>query len=145
MKFYLEQIINEKNQEVKDITEYNSLDAAEIDYHLVMSSAILNDNVLYARCRVINEYGMENMIDTWEPSEGESVKHYLSQVKTKNDGTTTDDLFDYASKDAAISAWHSMLATTMQDSQFTAVLGIVEDRAGNEVKSRYWTKAEENA
>lgn len=146
MKFYLEQITTEENQEAKGLFEYESLDAAEIAFHSAMASAILNDNVLYARCRVINQYGMQNMVDTWQAEGAElDEKFYLSQVQTKADGTTIKALFDYASQDEAVSAWHSMLAQSMQDPQFTAVLGLVENRAGNEVKSRYWTKEEENA
>lgn len=140
MKFYLEQITTETAQEAKGLFEYDSLNAAEIAYHSAMASAILNDNVLYARCRVINEYGMENMKDTWEAASAEvGEKYYLSQVQYK-DGENVKALFDYATVDEAVSAWHSMLAASMQDPQFTAVLGIVEDRAGNEIKKEYWQR-----
>lgn len=146
MKFYLEQITTETSQEAKGLFEYDSLNAAEIAYHSAMASAILNDNVLYARCRVINEYGMENMKDTWQAVAAEvAEKYYLSQVQYK-DGENVKALFDYDTVDQAVSAWHSTLASSMQDPQFTAVLGIVEDRAGNEIKKEYWQRnAEEVA
>lgn len=143
MKFYLETITTETAQEAKGLFEYESLDEAEVAFHNTMASAILNENVLYARCRVINEYGMQNMIDTWQaPDTGLEPKFYLSQVQTNADGTTIKALFDYASQDEAVSAWHSFLAGSMQNPGFASVLGIVEDRAGNEVKSRYWKREE---
>ena len=145
MKFYLEQITTETAQEAKGLFEHNTLDEAEIAYHSAMASAILNENVLYARCRVINEYGGENMKDTWQaPSAEVDEKYYLSQVQYK-DGENVKALFDYATVDEAVSAWHSMLASSMQDTQFVAVLGIVEDRAGNEIKKEYWQRSVDEA
>ena len=126
----------------KGLFEYNTLNEAEIAYHSAMAAAILNDNVLYARCRVINEYGGENMKDIWQaPSAEVTERYYLSQVQYK-DGENVKALFDYDTVDQAVSAWHSMLVSSMQDSQFTAVLGIVEDKAGNEIKKEYWQRTE---
>ena len=143
MKFYLEQITKETSQEAKGLFEYDSLNAAEVAYHSAMASAINNDNVLYIRCRVINQYGMENMRDIWQAAGAEvDEKYYLSQVQFK-DGENVKALFEYATVDEAVAAWHSLFSDSMPNTQITAILGIVEDRAGNEIKKEYWQRAVE--
>ena len=144
MKFYLEQIQAQEGSEAKALFEYNSINEAEAAYHSTMASSILSDNILFVRCRVINQYGMENMKDFWQaPSVELPDRYYLSQVQYKDEGEDVKALFDYATVDEAVSAWHSMLAATMGDVQFSAALGIVEDRYGNEVKNEYWQRAED--
>ena len=145
MKFYLETVTEETNQNVQSVQEFPTLTDAAIAFHEDMASAILNQNVLYARCTVRNMSGMENMKDSWEPSTGEPIPHFLTEVLTPASGEATKSMFRYESRDLAVSAWHSLLAQEMKGSQYDTILAIVENKQGDEVKKEYWQRAEEVA
>ena len=147
MKFYVETVTEEKNQNTQDINDYDSLNEAEIAYHENMASAILNENINYVRCSVRNEYGQPNMQDTWEPTFGDPVPHYLTRSFTNDAGEVDEAMFRYDSKDLAVSAWHSLLAQEMKAATYKAVLAIVEDKAGNfeERFKEYWQRNAEVA
>lgn len=145
MKFYLETVTEETNQNVQSVREFPTLTKAEIAYHEDMASAILNDHVLYARCTVRNEYGMQNMRDEWQAATGEPSPHFLVKALTTSEGETTEAIFRYASKDLAVSAWHSLLAQEMKDNatpRYDTILAIVEDKAGNtnDDFNKYWQR-----
>ena len=143
-KYYLESII-QKAEEARTITEYETIDEAERAYHHVLAQNIDGQDVDFARCKIINTHGGNIMAEYWQAEaadpESDSTKYYFTQIRFKTDGTTLRSISVYDTLDEAVVAFHNLLYAGMADQQYSALMTLIEDKYGAELKRRYWVRS----
>lgn len=154
MKYYLESVIDRKDETVvaPTITEYVDQNEAERAYHKVLADNISNDDIDFVRTKVINPNGGSIMCEYWSepapepdpedptPVEPEVPEYYFTQIRFKGDGTNLRSITKYDDEDAALYAFHNLLYALMADTQYSAVMVLIEDKRGTEIKRRYWER-----
>ena len=140
-KYFLEVIQQEGDVESKALYEYTDWLTCLIAYFNTLHSSLSNASITFVRCTIKNEQGGNLKSEYWQASEEQdTTKYYLAQVQY---GTqeTVKALFDYIGYKAALTAFYSVLSSTLSGNDFYAVTAVIEDRLGGEVKQDYCEKA----
>lgn len=57
MKYYVSEITTVNGTEAKAIWDHNTIESAKAQYHQILASAYINDNLTYALVQIIDDRG----------------------------------------------------------------------------------------